>query len=53
MATTYTKNLSTSDGKAFVRALKVYLDLGDKLTKIIMNADNTADCTFEQTEATP
>ena len=44
----YTKNLSLADGKAFARALKVFLDLGDKLIKIVIKNDNTADCIFEK-----
>lgn len=45
---TYTKNLSVADGAAFAKGLQVFLDLGDKLVRLDLKGDNTADCTFEE-----
>lgn len=50
---TYTKNLSLANGTSFATGLQVFLDLGDKLIRIDLKNDGTADCTFEQAPAPP
>ncbi len=50
---TYTKNLSLANGTSFATGLQVFLDLGDKLIRIDRKGDGTADCTFEEGQATP